>query len=421
MPRLPRFEELHHPDLRLYPEDSRTESTPKDYFDRLTGLIESIEISPFVHPDAERYLQRVLEVFLRGYFYYPLFTIADMHSVLALELALRKRYWYQAGEFDLSLGKLFKRALSDGSLDMTKTQQVLRMYKKHIEHMQLLEQIRDMDLSDETRSIQDIGKGRGKVLARVLPNLRGYSVHPNLPSLVMPQHAARSIRSVVEYINLIFMSVGSDLRRISGKRGVNWEQLEWNSEHHSMEYDLQRIPINMNNGQAVCLSEVCDLIQSVSDCLGIRKRGVSSQFWIHNQLRILPTKSFDSIYPILKLKEEARPGTITDPKQIDLVRRLEKRYIDVLYNFHPDFKLVGIGASLHCVLCTTKDDKRYWRLDITCDGRTSHCRIKETDLVYYLLLRIGLHGTDTGNPAQPMRELAKLIGGVSLSRQQERT
>lgn len=185
----------------------------------LFNEIWDLQLSDRIPEKVLDYLFHVFNLWLMGWFYYPLFTHANFMALYALEIAL-KDYYQERDLKKPNLHKLLPLAIKDGLFRPEEFTWVIERYKSQIGHS--FEE--DDEIPESLRHfariipIEKIGKDNLKALKERLPNLRNKVVaHPD--GLTYSSKNSRLIRDICEMICQIF----------TGESISVWEMLYPNS------------------------------------------------------------------------------------------------------------------------------------------------------------------------------------------------
>jgi hypothetical protein len=399
-------EDFHEPDLRGRGELSNASETGAKYFEQLMEWIDSVEIGQYVHPNAEEYINRVLNTFLYGWYHYPLFTVADTLSFLALELALRQRFLYQATQRKRSLTSLLRRAISEGLLRFEETEIVKKRQKRSKELASIgLPFIKE-------RSAKDIASGRANMVRRLFPEIRGSRVHPDSATLLPPNHVIMGIRQSTEFINIIYGNSDKPLRSLSDQVSFDWADVQFIPHGISDEICLCRTP-EFTGLKTIPLSKVVEFIRQLAEFLGILVLNAADQLRIINEFGILPSDPYRNLHSILERKEKDRPSILEDKKTVEGVIWLEHHCIEVLLKFQSRFTLKCSDVKISFDYTKSEGAVRTWKAISEVKQEPVTCCVTQNELSFYLLMKLGIWGSEKNRLDWELRILRKVIGGVS--------
>lgn len=170
----------------------------------LFNEIWDIQLSDSIPKRVLDYLFHVFNLWLLGWFYYPLFTHADSMSVFALEIGL-KEYYRERKLKNPGFRKLFSKAVNDGLFKPEEFSWVIKRYEAQLGHMfdeseNIPERLRQLT---RIRSVEDIGKKVLKGMNKNLPDFRNTILaHPE--GLFYAGKHSKLIQEVCEMLRHIF-------------------------------------------------------------------------------------------------------------------------------------------------------------------------------------------------------------------------
>jgi len=397
-------DQFHKPDLRWFGKNGHETRTAEDYLERLREWIDDIPLSPFLHPDTEEYINRVFNTFMYGYYHYPLFTVADTLSYLALELSLKRRFKYQYGRDKRTLSILLNRAISEGVLNFKDTKKVRAAYERY----------KEWDafgiLDTEERSIGDIAAPAAEKAKRLIPLIRGDYVHPESTSLIMPGQAIAGIRQIIDWINILTEKSEVDFRNLSHKIGFDWLNVDFISGDGTEPYLDYTLRFGCNDSNLY--SDLTSFISLIAQHLGIKPSNTDNQLWILNSFGILPSRPYEALLQFIDGLGKKRPETIDDKELVKGIHWIESRCTDLLEEFRTKYVLRSPEATLSFELDVSPTGRRTWQIVGEGNGIEESCQLDNRELSYYLLMRLGIWGADCNRLDYELRVLRKIIGGV---------
>lgn len=155
-----------------------------------------------VHEEVRSYFNVVVSLYLYGWLYYPLYTLACEISFFAVEMALRKRFppekLTEKKRDPRNLGDLFRIAKAAGLLrdeGFPSLQNRREAVEEFDDHMA---ELCDQD-SEQTPPISYVD-----FLIRSFPSLRNRFAHPSLRQIMMPGPALDGPLLAAEIINQLW-------------------------------------------------------------------------------------------------------------------------------------------------------------------------------------------------------------------------
>lgn len=162
--------------------------TYEDFYRQIERIILNSNVSDI----TKSYLEMVKNVYIHGWYYYPLFTIAGYLSIYAIEMGLREKYKKGDPNQKKPFKYLIKKAVSDGLIKAGKFSHIQERSKYFEEETSGL--IKAFPQTEEYC----------KTLVKALPTLRNAFSHPKFPILLPPGQAFSMIKISSEFINQLF-------------------------------------------------------------------------------------------------------------------------------------------------------------------------------------------------------------------------
>jgi hypothetical protein len=172
-------------------EDGFQPITYEDYYNQIAGLR---SISGVPDPISS-YIEMVKNVYIHGWYYYPLFTISGYLSIFAIEMGLRVIYKEEDPEQKIPFKALLSKSVDAGLIKAGNFSVVKEKWElsKYVE--------------EETGGLIKAFPQTNeycKTLVRALPTLRNAFSHPKFPILLPPGQAFSMIKISIEFINQLF-------------------------------------------------------------------------------------------------------------------------------------------------------------------------------------------------------------------------
>lgn len=193
------IEEFAEPDKRnrglVKSSEGRRPITHRDFY----ATIERIKIADSVPAEIRSYLNMVKNVYLHGWYYYPLLTHAGFLSLFAIEMALRERFKEEDPKRTMPFRTLFELAVDRGFIKAGEFSRVRERWEE------------SKKLEEETGGLMKAYPQTEKycrVLAEHIPALRNAFAHPKMTLLFLPGPALRMVRTSCELISQLYEERG---------------------------------------------------------------------------------------------------------------------------------------------------------------------------------------------------------------------
>lgn len=374
--------------------------------------VESIEISPYLHPSVEEYVYRVLNTYLHGWFYYPLFAIAENLSIFNLEQALKVRYEFQSSP-RTTLNDLLRNASNSDLLRFKQTETVKNIYEARKENHPLFEA---MGVQVQKPNINDIAQNRRKIVTENLPAIRGYIVHPTIPSVTMPHNALIGIKQHVEYINIIAENSDAKLRKLLSSVDFDWSSAKYIPiETASNTFSRDR---PFTHRKSIQVIEIIQFIDEVVVFLGLEKRCPADQLWVLSRYSLVPSKAYKILDDIFRNNKDLDSIEITDPVELAEIIKFEDYSIGLLQDLGSSFMLNSGGLEVQFEFIRTSSTRKQWKVT-TIDGqKTKCCSVKRHEYSYHILNKLSLQSKLENSISWHLGILRKVIGGEESDNRQ---
>lgn len=196
MEKLKPLDEFEKPDKRNEGFMKRTNDglstfTYRDFYKE----IEKITLTAPVPNEIRSYFAMVKNIYIHGWYYYPLFTIAGFFSLSAIEMGLRERFKKEDPNQKKPFKCLLKMAVDNSLIEAGKFSHI----KEPCERSKFFEKetgglIKAFPKTEEYC----------RVLVDTIPSLRNAFFHPSMTTLIMPGQALSMIRISCELIDQLF-------------------------------------------------------------------------------------------------------------------------------------------------------------------------------------------------------------------------
>jgi hypothetical protein len=178
--------------VKITPE-GRIPVTYEDFYEHVADC----NLLPSIPEEIRSYFEMVKNVYVQGWYYYPLFTLSYFLSLVAMEMALRERLKKEDPKQKNTFSKLMNIAVEKGLIKASKFSYV----KGRWEQSKKMEQD-SMGLIKAFPETEEYCR----VLAKNIPKLRNAFAHPQITTILFPHQASSSIKTSSEFINQLFES-----------------------------------------------------------------------------------------------------------------------------------------------------------------------------------------------------------------------
>jgi HD superfamily phosphohydrolase len=190
------IDEFSKPDIRniglvRITPDGQIPVTYKDFYENIAKY----NLSPSVPEEIKSYFEMIKNVYVHGWYYYPLFTLSYFLSLVAMEMALRERFKKEDPKRKNTFSKLMNMAVKKGLIKASKFSHVKRSWEKSKKMER--DTIGFIKAFPETEEYC-------RVLAQNIPKSRNAFAHPWMTTIVPSHQASFNIKISSEFINQLF-------------------------------------------------------------------------------------------------------------------------------------------------------------------------------------------------------------------------
>lgn len=163
--------------------------------------IEAVALGPQVPEDVRSYFATIQNVCLYAWFAYDLYTVVDLLSFTAVEMALRKRLPYTGTGRD-------KRTLQN-LMDQAVSKRLIR--EKAFGNVRIMRQNLARDIRFRRATSGRFPRAAmpksnyAAVLQGTIPWLRNHHAHPRMHTIIFPGAAVSQLHITAELINSLFV------------------------------------------------------------------------------------------------------------------------------------------------------------------------------------------------------------------------
>ena len=178
--------------------------------EKLQEDICNIQLIPDVPEEVKKIFRNAKDLYIYGFFRYNFFTIAQHYAFLALESAIKRKY-YQSFQKENFLTNEKNESAKIGEIDHQKIIDFCKRSGWHIRKLWINGEkfaYRISDLLDWLEKNRIITNYERKLCSRGM-NMRNYMSHLTNPWVITLGHSARSLEFVADVINRLYSPLGA--------------------------------------------------------------------------------------------------------------------------------------------------------------------------------------------------------------------
>jgi len=165
----------------------------------------NIQLMPGVPEEVVRIFRNAKDLYIYGFFRYSFFTIAQHYAFLALESAIKNRY-YQSFPKENTLTNERGESVKIGDIDHQRIIDFCRRNRWNVYKLRINGEkfaFKTSDLLDWLEHKGIVTRWERKLCNRGM-DIRNYMSHLTSPSVIMPSHSAQSLAFVADLINRLY-------------------------------------------------------------------------------------------------------------------------------------------------------------------------------------------------------------------------